>query len=205
MTEVRDRNAFEGFYAGGAPWEIGRPQPAVVGIADRVAGRVLDSGCGTGENSCFFAARGHTVVGIDFVAAAVEQARRKVDGRTLPVTFLVKDALTLADWDERFDTAIDSGVFHVFGDEPRARYVAGLGAVVRPGGRLILVCFSNAEPGTHGPRRVTRAELEASFSAANGWVVESIEPSRYELKAVPGLVFSDGGAKAWLLSARRAG
>lgn len=36
-----------------APWDIGRPQPAIVGVAFRGAftGPVLDAGCGTGENS----------------------------------------------------------------------------------------------------------------------------------------------------------
>jgi len=34
------------------PWDIGRPQPAFVRLADRglLSGRLLDSGCGTGEN-----------------------------------------------------------------------------------------------------------------------------------------------------------
>ncbi len=34
-----------------APWDIGRPQPAFVRLAEQglLAGRVLDSGCGTGE------------------------------------------------------------------------------------------------------------------------------------------------------------
>ena len=64
------------------------------------------------------------------------------------------DALTLSKLDPQFDGVIDSGLFHVFSDEERARYVAGLAHVTKLGGRLFLLCFSDEEPGTQGPRRV---------------------------------------------------
>jgi cyclopropane fatty-acyl-phospholipid synthase-like methyltransferase len=115
---------------------------------------------------------------------------------------LVKDALTLKDWSERFDNLIDSGLFHVFSDDDRRRYIEGLATVLKPGGRLFLLCFSDAEPGEQGPRRVTRQEIEDAF--AEGWVVESIEPSRYEVRPDPkDISFSDGGPKAWFVRVRR--
>ena len=126
MTAVPDRNTFESAYAGQAPWDIGRPQKALLDVADRITGSVLDAGCGTGENALFFAGRGCTVTGIDFLEEPINRARRKATERGLPVTFLVKDALTLKDWTERFDNVIDSGLFHVFSDEDRRRYVEGL-------------------------------------------------------------------------------
>ena len=49
--------------------------------------------------------------------------------------------------------------------------------VLEPGGRLFLMCFSDEEPGTEGPRRVSRQELYDAF--ADGWEVESVEPVRY--------------------------
>src|SRR5215470_18747477 len=85
-----DRATFEELYAGPAPWDIGRPQERFTAVADRVAGPVLDAGCGTGEHALFFAARGHRVVGIDFVDEAVRRARRKAEQRGLAAEFLVK-------------------------------------------------------------------------------------------------------------------
>jgi cyclopropane fatty-acyl-phospholipid synthase-like methyltransferase len=82
----------------------------------------------------------------------------------VPVTFLVKDALTLKDWTERFDTVIDSGLFHVFSDEDRLRYLKGLATVLKAGGRLFLMCFSDEEPGSQGPRRVSQQELHDAFA-----------------------------------------
>lgn len=117
-------------------------------------------------------------------------------------TFLVKDGLTLKGWTECFDSVIDSGLFHVFSDEDRRRYVKGLATVLMAGGRLFLICPSDEEPGTQGPRRVSRKELHADF--AEGWSIESIEPSRYDRPDLKGLAFSEGGPNAWFMVARTA-
>jgi cyclopropane fatty-acyl-phospholipid synthase-like methyltransferase len=197
-----DRATFENFYGGPAPWDIGRPQARFTAIADRVVGPVLDAGCGTGEHALFFAARGHRVVGIDFVEEAIRRARAKAAQRGLAVEFLVKDAMTLADWGERFATVIDCGLFHVFSDDDRHCYVWGLTQVVRPGGRLFLMSFSDAEPGTEGPRRVSRRELHDAF--ADGWEVESVEPVQIEINPeFTAVKFSAGGPKAWFAVIRR--
>ena len=83
-------------------------------------------------------------------------------------TFLVKDALTVKDWSERFDNVIDSGLFHVFSDDDRRRCcVEGLATVLKPGGRLFLLCFSDEEPGTQWPRRASKKEIHDAF-AENG-------------------------------------
>ncbi len=118
------------------------------------------------------------------------------------MAFLVKDALTLKDWTERFDNVIDSGLFHVFSDEDCPRYVERLATVLKPGGRLLLLCFSDEEPGAQGPRRMTTTELHDAF--AEGWVIESIEPSRYEVRPdLKDLTYNDGGPKAWFVVVRR--
>jgi SAM-dependent methyltransferase len=196
------RSAFEDLYAGMAPWDLPRPQGVLTAVADRVASPVLDAGCGTGENALFFAKAGHRVTGIDFVAEAIQRAQAKAAERGIAVEFLVKDALALANWDSRFATVIDSGLFHVFSDTDRPRYVRGLAHVVGPGGRLILLCFSDQEPGTEGPRRVSRQELYDAFS--DGWEVESVEPTQMEVNPeFTEVRFSEGGPKGWLAIVRR--
>jgi SAM-dependent methyltransferase len=207
-----DRATFENLYAGPAPWDIARPQERFVAIADRVAGPILDAGCGTGEHALFFAACGHRVIGIDFVEEAIRRARAKAAERGLPAEFLVTDALTLADgdwswnWSECFATVIDCGLFHVFSDDDRRRYVQGLARVLKPGGRVFLFCFSDEEPGTEGPRRVARQELYDAFASRLGWEVESIEPARVEVNPeFTEIKFSEGGPRAWFAVVRRKG
>src|SRR5712671_1851003 len=119
MTPVPDRSTFEAMYAGQAPWDIGRPQKPFIDVAGQIAGSVLDAGCGTGDNALYFAGRGCRVTGIDFLEEPIRRARHKATERGLPTTFLVRDALNLKDWSERFDSVIDSGLFHVFADEDR--------------------------------------------------------------------------------------
>jgi cyclopropane fatty-acyl-phospholipid synthase-like methyltransferase len=197
-----DRATFENLYAGPAPWDIGKPQPRFIAVGGRVQSPVLDAGCGTGENALFLAGRGHRVVGIDFVEEAIRRARAKAAARGLAVEFLVKDALTLGDWGERFASVIDCGLFHVFSDADRQRYVQGLAQVLEPGGRLFLMCFSDVEPGTDGPRRVSRQELYDAF--ANGWEVESVQPAQCEInREFTECTFSEGGPKMWFAVVRR--
>jgi cyclopropane fatty-acyl-phospholipid synthase-like methyltransferase len=201
---IPDRTTFESMYAGKAPWDIGRPQRAFVEIADRVTGAVLDSGCGTGENALFFDGRGHPVLGIDFLEHPIQEARRKAQERGLDAEFARMDALTLAALDRHFESVIDSGLFHVFSDEDRARYVAGLSHVTGPGGRLFLLCFSDEEPGTQGPRRVSEREIREAF--ADGWAVEEVRAARFEVRPdLEDISFSDGGPKAWFSVIRREG
>jgi cyclopropane fatty-acyl-phospholipid synthase-like methyltransferase len=202
--DLPDRGVFESAYAKVAPWDIDGPQPVFVSIAGRISGAVLDSGCGTGENSLYLAGRGCHVTGIDFLAEPIQRAKQKSAQRGIAATFLVMDALHLSDLPQQFDAAIDSGLFHVFSDDDRRRYVAGLATVLRPGGRLFLLCFSDAEPGTIGPRRVTKQELERSF--ADGWQIDSIEPARFQIRPdFKEFEFSPGGPMAWFMIATRSG
>ena len=203
MTALPDRNTFQAAYAGQAPWDIGRPQPALIAVAGQITGSVLDAGCGTGETALYLASRGCKVTGIDFLEEPIRRAKLKAAERGLTSTFLVMDALALKDLPEQFDNAVDSGLFHVFSDADRLVYVEGLATVLKPGGRLFLLCFSDAEPGTQGPRRVSEKELRGAF--AQGWQIETLEPTRLEVRPdIPGLGFSEGGPKAWFAVIRRA-
>jgi cyclopropane fatty-acyl-phospholipid synthase-like methyltransferase len=204
MPASVDKNMFASMYSGQPPWDIGRPQKAFLDVADHITGSILDGGCGTGENALYFASRGCKVTGIDFLEDPIQRAKRKAAERGLSVTFLAKDATALQGWPERFDNVIDCGLFHGFSDEDRKKYMEGLATILKPGGRLFLMCFSDEEPGTVGPRRITQKELREAFT--EGWVIESIQASRFEV--VPNLkdfTFSEGGPKAWFVVVRREG
>jgi SAM-dependent methyltransferase len=201
-TTLPDRNSFETAYTGQAPWDIDKPQQKLVDVAGRINGTLLDAGCGTGENALFFAAKGCTVTGFDFIEEPIRRARLKASERGLDVKFLVKDARDLKGWSERFDNAIDSGLFHVFSDEDAQVYIDGQWTVLKPGGRLFLLCFSDAEPGIQGPRRISKQMIYDRFN--KGWSVESIEPVRFDIRPeLQGLIFSEAGPKAWFAIIRR--
>jgi hypothetical protein len=94
-----------------------------------------------------------------------------------------------------FDTVLDCGLFHILTDDDRVRYGASLRSVVPPGGRYFMLGFSDRVPGHVGPRRLTRAEIEASF--ADGWRVDSVEPATLHVVSEPGEI------PAWLAAMTR--
>src|SRR4051812_44857599 len=108
-----------------APWDIQRPQPAIQRLADAglLTGDLLDAGCGTGEHALLAAANGANVYGVDLSQVAIERARRKAAERGLDVRFDAGDVLSMPLSDDGFDVVIDSGLFHVFDDDDRTRYV----------------------------------------------------------------------------------
>lgn len=189
-------------YTGVPPWEIGRPQRPFVAIADQIRSPVLDAGCGSGNGSVFFAARGHQVTGIDFVEEALRQATAKAAERGLAVEFLLKDAMTLGSWERRFQSVIDSGLFHTFVGEERERYVKGLAHVIAPGGRLFLLSFTDEERG-RGPTGISRQGIYDAFAA--DWIVESVEFVHGEVSAGHLADFPEGGPKMWFAVMQRKG
>ena len=199
MTTPQNWDASYTAEAGPPPWDIGRPQQAFERLAGRglLSGRLLDAGCGTGEHALLAAAHGADATGVDISPRAIARARAKAADRSLQARFEVADVLALDRLGMTFDTVIDSGVFHVFDDQDRARYVTSLASVLRPGGHCYLACFSDRQPGEWGPRRVSQDELRAAFS--DGWSVSSIEADTFEIN--PGL--PSPTVQAWLAAIER--
>jgi len=191
------KSHFEELYEGTPPWDIGRPQLAITRLeeAGRFGKNVLDVGCGTGENALYLAAHDHEVTGIDASATAIERARRKAEERGLDVRFERHDALRLGRMRRFFDSVIDCGLFHVFSDTQRLSYAESLAAALKPGGRCFILCFSEAETRTGGPRRVSADEIRSAFTDV--WTVESIEPAQLEAN------LWETPIRAWLATLRR--
>ncbi|EKX60717.1 class I SAM-dependent methyltransferase [Streptomyces ipomoeae] len=194
----QDPSFLEELYETGAtPWETGRPQPAFLALAEAGAfrGRVLDVGCGTGEHVLMCAALGLDATGVELASNALRIAERKARERGLTARFLRHDALRLPELGESFDTVLDCGLFHRFEGAERTAYVDSLRSVVKPGDRCFVLSFSDQQPEDWGPHRVSREEIEAAF--ADGWRIDSIEPSTIDATVAP------NGVRAWLVSLTR--
>jgi SAM-dependent methyltransferase len=187
------------YYDGPAPWDVGRPQPTVARLAleGGFSGSVLDAGCGTGENSLLVAALGLPVLGVDVAETALSMAREKAASRGVAAEFAWADALRLERLGRRFDTVLDSALFHSFDGDERPEYVASLASVTGPGATLYVLCFSDVGSDT-GPHPVSRDELAAPFSPGSGWNVAGIEADRVLTR-----FHDDHGAPAWLATVKR--
>lgn len=190
---------FDAAYEGTPPWETRRPQLAFAELAKKgaIRGRVLDAGCGTGEHALLAASLGLPALGVDLSPAALAIARRKAAqrGLTEQARFAVHDARDLGALGERFGTVLDSGLFHVFGDEDRARYADSLRAALAPGGRYFMLASSDRQPPGFGPRRISVAEILETF--ADGWHVDAVDLVTMDITLDP------NGMRAWLAAITR--
>jgi cyclopropane fatty-acyl-phospholipid synthase-like methyltransferase len=194
---MAERPSWNSEYQGSPPWDIGRPQPDFVRLADagELAGQVLDVGCGTGEQVMLAATHGAEAMGVDIAELAIQRAREKAEERGIHATFQVADAMHLDRLGRQFDVITDSGVFHVFSDDERPAFVTSLRSALRPGGMYYMMCFSDRQPGDWGPRRVSKAEIRASFT--DGWSIRSIEPAQFVI------AIESERAQAWLATIER--
>jgi SAM-dependent methyltransferase len=190
------------YHDGPAPWDIGRPQPAIARLASqgRFTGAVLDAGCGTGENALLVASLGLSglpVLGFDVAETALVIAREKAAARGIEVEFVAADALQLERLGRMFETVLDCGLFHTFDSDERSAYAASLASVTQHEATLYVLCFSDEGPDT-GPHPIRQEELRAAFNPGNGWNVAAIEPDRIQTR-----FHGDNGAPAWLATIKR--
>ncbi|GAA1964279.1 class I SAM-dependent methyltransferase [Amycolatopsis minnesotensis] len=208
MTTSPARENFDnGYRTGTAPWVIGEPQPAVVELEreDRIGGSVLDVGCGAGEHTLHLAGLGYDVLGVDFSPLAVELASANAAARGIEARFEVADAMRLTG-EPRYDTVLDSALFHVFTPADQLVYARSLHAVTKPGGVLHVLALADTEPSI-GPQ-VSETAIRTAF--ADGWQVEGLGLSRYRgwvnERAAPQLGVPVGtvvDSAAWLARIRR--
>ena len=109
----------------------------------RAGERVVDVGCGCGATSLAAAdavGPAGAVLGVDVSVAMLARARERSEGRG-NLSFLESDASTHA-FEPTFDVVVSRLGVMFFGD-PLAAF-ANLRAALRPGGRLVFVCWRPA-------------------------------------------------------------
>lgn len=171
----------DGQFQGSLPWNIGEPQPELAALiaSGAVRSDVLDAGCGHAELSLSLAADGYHVVGLDISPTAIAAANRAAQARNLRnAAFAQADITTLTGYDGRFNTVIDSTLFHSIPVEHRPGYLRAVHRAAAPGATFIVLVFAAgafpAELETK-PNQVTEAELRHAVSAH--WTVDEIRPA----------------------------
>lgn len=171
----------QGDFAGPPPWNIGEPQPELAALHRAGAFRsdVLDAGCGHAELSLALAADGYTVVGIDLSPTAIAAANRAAQERNLSTaSFAQGDITSFTGYDGRFNTVVDSTLFHSLPVAGRDGYLASISRASAPGAQYYVLVFAKgafpAELETK-PNEVDEDELRAAVS--KHWVVDDVRPA----------------------------
>jgi SAM-dependent methyltransferase len=182
----------QGPFEGPPPWNIGEPQPelAALAAAGKVRSDVLDAGCGYAELSLALAADGYDVVGIDLTPTAVAAATKAAQDRGLTnATFVQDDITSFTGFDGRFNTIIDSTLFHSLPIEGRDGYLQSVLRAAAPGANFYMLVFAKAAfppEAVLGPNTVTEDELRAAVS--KHWEIDEIRPAFIHANA---MVFPD--------------
>ena len=187
-------------YKGTPPWDVGHPQPvfeALIKDGEIKPGRALDIGCGRGDNAIMLAMNGCDVTGIDLVEDAISDAKAKVIEHHVKVNLVVGNVLRMDRlfMEAEFDVVIDSGLFHAMTDEERPVFAWQVHRVLKPGGKYFMLCFSDKGPEGCGPRRISKAEIERTFTPLFNIIY--IKDSAFYSRVEP------SSSKAYLVSADR--
>ncbi len=179
MFDAAYRGEAEEFKGVRPPWSIGEPQPEIKALieAGKVHGDVLDAGCGEAATALHLAERGFTTVGLDSAETAIELARAEAEKRGLTnATFDVADISNFTGYDGRFNTIIDSTLFHSMPVELREGYQQSIVRAAAPGATYFVLVFDAADMPAGNAHPVTEDELRDVVSKY--WEIDEIKPAR---------------------------
>jgi len=146
------------------PWETGMPDQALINLVTgcpSLSGRVLDIGCGTGNNAVWLAEQGFAVTALDISTSAIALAEKRRAGRGVDLRLLAADFLACDLETEVFDLVFDRGCFHCLPDKDAQRkYVDKVASCLKPDGTWLSLIGNKDQPANDkGPPRMSATEI----------------------------------------------
>src|ERR1700722_14719471 len=206
------------FSGGRPPWSLGEPQPEIAGLIDqgRIQGTGPDAGCGEAALALHMAGLGHNTVGLDAAPTAIKLAKAQAARQGLTkASFEVADITDFTSWptgsEGRFNTIVDSTLFHSMPVELRDGYQRSIVRAAAPGASYFVLVFNRSGMPDGPANPVTEDELRDVVSRY--WVIDEIRPARIHANfadtSSPEFPFAyirdEGNGRksvpAWLLSA----
>ncbi len=130
-------------------------------------GRILDLGCGGGDQAKVFAQKGYEVVGVDIAPSLIESAKRQFQKEGLKSAFIVGDMRAIH-YDAEFDACVMlSGTFGFFGDVEDQNLLGSIYRAIKVGGKAFIM-FLSAE----GLNRRSRSwsEIKDGWELNESWL-----------------------------------
>jgi SAM-dependent methyltransferase len=194
-----DRNFEEMYQTGDTPWDHGMVDFNLVETVSRHGiqpCKVLDIGCGTGDNAIWLARQGFDVVACDVSPTAIERAKLKAASSGFNGTFVAADFLSDPVPSAPFGFVFDRGCLHSISEEEgRRKFSANVASGLESSGLWLSLVGNADEPEREvGPPQLTAAEL-----------VTIVEPHFEILSLSSGLFGSDQiePPRAWICLMRK--
>jgi SAM-dependent methyltransferase len=129
-------------------------------------GRILDLGCGGGDQAKVFARKGYGVVGMDIAPSLIEFARRQFKKERLKGKFLVGDMRKIK-YREEFDACLLlSGTFGFFGDDEDQKLLSSIHRALKVGGKAFIMFLS---PRQQDKNERFWSEIEDGWELSEAW------------------------------------
>lgn len=139
------------------PFSTEFAKAAVVAMDLDPGAKVLDVGCGSGGTALLLAAQGHAVTAIDASAGMIDRVSARANEAGLAIDARIMDGQILGFADGIFDAALS--VFGVILFPDAVRGLAGMRRVVKPGGRIAVVTWT--EPQNYALAAELRAAIQS--------------------------------------------
>jgi len=151
-------------------------------------GRFLDLGTGDGTQARALAKYGFDVTGTDISETAIENTKKL----SKEINFLTDDILNSNLPTNTFDFIFDRGIFHLFDDPQRPKFVEQIKRILDDNGIYFLKCMSIEQeefPDGNGPNRLSKQEILDTFE--HDFDIEEIKATVFETTNF------DSDPKAW--------
>lgn len=129
-------------------------------------GRILDLGCGGGDQAKVFAQRGYEVVGWDIAPPLIEFAKRQSKKGGWKGEFLVGDMRKI-NYKAEFDACLLlSGTFGFFMDEEDQKLLGSIHRALKPGGKTFIMFLSPKQQNKH---ERSWTEIKDGWELSEAW------------------------------------
>ena len=164
------------------PWDAGQPDFNLIEVVSKnpiLSGKVLDIGCGTGDNSIWLAQNRFQVIGTDISDIAIEKAKEKASKANVECDFILIDFPKNKIEGAPFGFVFDRGCFHSFSSEDdRRRFAQNVTAHLQEAG-LWLTIVGNADEERRGAGPPQRTALDIVLAVEPYFEILSLASSHF--------------------------